>query len=266
MFEEIPAIEIPKEEEESKSEIVLREGIYPIMTCLGTEEDFDYQLYDIERFSINPGAKVIDFSETSENHTENGFTHDGYETYIISAIDSDDKGSDDYLDCTGIVAVGVDRETGENISFMSHQAPKKFLEKHRQKFLEDLRNHLKELKDRSEDQTIDIRIFGGNFLPPGRYRHDQGVKIIKSESYMNNYVDSIRILSETIRECLGFDPEVIGPKLQTGFDTAYFDTKSRRLYLVRPYIDEISSTVPPEWIEEMGRNWKDEHPKRLPKE
>jgi len=260
MFKEIPAAEeITQSDEEGKSEIVLRSDIHQIITCFGNEEQFGNQLHDIENFLINSGAKEVDFYDDAESHDENKFAHDGSFTYVISEIDTEDKGTDDLLDCTSVVAVGVDKMTGENISFLSHQDPKEILKKHRQKFLNDLRGRLQELKDRSEDHTIDIRIIGGNFLPPGKYRYHSQSVTIKSESNVNNYLDSIQLLSETIRDSLGFNPEIIEPKFHAVPDTVYFDNKNRRVYLLRPGDEMITNqTVSPDWVKHLGENWKDE--------
>ena len=257
MFNELP-VESKLNQQEIPQTRILREGVRPIMACVGSKKDFGTQNDEIEAKFDSPDVKHIDYSDEVENHIKNGFRHGGFETYVMSKIDSQNKISSEFYDCTGIVAVGVDKESGENISFMSHQDPKEFLYGYKEKFLKDLIAHLRELINRSEAQTLDITIFGGNFLTPGRYLN------IQNESYIKNYLESISTMSNIIRFEVGFEPVIIsGPKIIAGYDTAYFDNKERRLYLVRPKIDRASSPTTPKGIKKLGEFWDEKRRKDL---
>ena len=54
------------------------------------------------------------------------------------------------------------------------------------------------------------------------------------------YIESVDLLSYLVKKELGFDPMVFGPKLSSGQDTVFFDTKQRRLYLLRDKPDPES--------------------------
>jgi len=255
MPKEIPTTETFEEiattEQENGGERILREGVHPIVACIGSKKDFDDQLSEIKSRARNPDTKNVNYSDFAINNTKNGFKHAGFETYVISPIDSSNKWSTGFYDCTGIVAVGIDKETGKEISFMSHQDPKLFLKKHKDVFINDMLERLKDLNNRSEYQTIDITIFGGNFLFPGTEGIDENDK-----SLMENYLYSINLLSKIIKLELGFNPDIIsGPKTVRNCDTAYFDNDNRRLYLVKPRIDIFSQPFEPDRINKIGKYW-----------
>jgi hypothetical protein len=69
---------------------------------------------------------------------------------VISNINTQNKYSNRYYNCTGIVVIGKDKETGENISFLTHQDPLYFLvEGQREKFTVATQEVLLDLKERS---------------------------------------------------------------------------------------------------------------------
>lgn len=69
---------------------------------------------------------------------------------VISHTNSRNKYSNKYYNCTGLVVIGRDRETGENISFLTHQDPLYFLvTEQKEKFIVAISDILLELKERS---------------------------------------------------------------------------------------------------------------------
>jgi hypothetical protein len=226
----------------------------PIMGCI----------YDWETLKKNPAQKA-EFSELFEKFEEKGedvnfsfrkgdivsetMLNTGPKTYVISPIDTKDKYSADFLDCTGVVAVGIDKKTGKNISFMSHQNPDFFLndEEKQIKFRKDLIQKLKELKEQSLPDTIDVAIVGGNEdntpkkIPDENFRLgiDDETKFLKDK--YSNYKESITILNNSIAKVLEFSPVVLtglnsSTSTESGANNAldiYLDNKNRRLYMVR---------------------------------
>jgi len=216
-----------------------------IVTCVGTQEDFSRN--DSWPVRQTDTVLVDYYGNNDETWTRLKQKSAGRETYVISALDSFNKESRNYADCTGIVAVGVDKETGENISFLTHQDGKKILtadgplkEVHEQ-FIADLRASLSELKDRSKTGSIDLVIFGGwaEGFGGGFYPYSA-----------EEYKRSVQMIGNLCEEVLQIDPDVaIGPNAEPtrdGYDEhgngtirdfdvqVVFDTINRRLYMVRP--------------------------------
>lgn len=221
----------------------LKEGVKPIIACVGTEVDFaecatplktiDYgDTVDLrEAKALVGGYANVDYYAHPADLVDKEYKNSGEGSYVISTVDSKDKMSVSYANCTGVLVSGQDKETGENISFLSHQDPWFFVRNKEKtdKFTADLRGRLEELKSRSAPGTIDARILGGNYIA-----RNQGSK--------EDYVKSIEILSDELTKTLGFEPTVIsGPKLQGGQDDVFFDNKNKRLYISRPKVGDAST-------------------------
>ena len=185
----------PSEETEQASESKnplksehLKEGIQPIMFCIGTPQ----------QFQENPGAERETFREKSSNNNKDrninyygdpkelnrqNFRNAGEHSYVISSVDGSNKFSKSFKNCTGLIVAGIDRVTGKNISFMSHEDPDFFLggEFGKTSFIDDLTERLDELKERSIEGTVDAVIMGGNYFAD---RPD----------YQDNYLKSIGLL------------------------------------------------------------------------
>lgn len=209
MFKELREKIFPEKRQEPKDvREHLKKSINRIMACIGTPEQFK-QYPDKEK----------EIEDTCS------------ETYGISSVNSLNKLSKKFVNCTGLVAVGQDKKTGENISFVSHGDPGVFLgnEKDKQKFINDLRQRFEELQKRSAGRTIDAIIVGGNYLD-------------YPEHSKKEYVESIRLLSEEVTKSLGFEPLVIvGPKITGGGDDVFYDNKQRRLYIMRPKVGKSTT-------------------------
>lgn len=253
--------------ENKKTNKHLREGVSPIVACVGNSEDFKYDgkiNWILSGKPINY-AHDIAFGAKPEELKRDvfEFKNDGHESYVISPVDSIDKYSKNYHDCTGVIITGKEKGTGKNISFMSHQDPSYFLGAHSQKFPEDLTNQIQELKKRCEGGTIDAVIFGGRYAKGKNYE----VSNPGRDLFIEEYKKSIRFLSENIKSLVGFEPLVIvGPKTEPGADTVFYDNDTRRLFLVRNKskknesndnydFNAIESFLPSE-LEEISKKWK----------
>lgn len=198
------------------------------MVAVGTYEDFGMRSYlkaFPEGVENNPKHEV-DFKGSPEELKKGNFLNGGHETYVFSPLDGLDKYSREFFDCTVLVVAGVDKNTGENISWLSHQDPKKFLTDKKEDFIRDLRQRLLEAKEACEPGTIDATLVGGNYF--SKYLHRE------KPLHKKNYLDSVSLLSGEVEKVLGFKPRIInGPKETGGHDSVYFDNKNKRLYLMR---------------------------------
>lgn len=223
----------------------------PIIACLHDEP--------VKLEEILAGSRGIDFvnMDMSPEQQEEGFVGEFREklwAYIISPIDSKDKFSLKYAECTGVVMVGTDKETGENISFLSHQNPNFFLFYDDLNFFTELEKKVKEIKDRCEPDSIDAIIFGGKFANVKDFPDNHAIHEIDKELYLK----SIESISDKIKSTLGFNPEVIsGPKFNPAHDHVVFRNNDRRLHLLRfsnqsDFIRNFNSDE----VRELSKDWK----------
>jgi hypothetical protein len=193
----------------------LKEGERPIMACVGTLEQYLENGPD-EVDAIEHESRDVNFFKDPQDLAKSKFKNGGFNTYAISPLDQLDKFSTGYIDCTGVVASGRDKETGEYISFLSHQSPAYFLDKDKfstEKFKRDLKESLDELRKRSEEGTVDVAIVGGNH---------------------SNYKKSVDLLANEVKNVFGFEPvDIAGPNHFGGGDKVFYDNKNRRLYIIR---------------------------------
>ncbi len=226
----------------------LKEPSDRIVACIGEPNSFGEDFLELKRATVtdNPAVNV-----------------DFIEEHVFSKVDSSNKYSEGYIMCTGVVAVGRDKNTGENISFVSHQYPGSFLFTGKEKFEEELVDRLQELLLKSEEGTIDVVIVGGSYDP--NFEDTNG---LKNDSFTNKYVPSIKFLSRVVKDVFGFDPSVIvGPKIIRqepprhfgNTDDIYFDNKNRRLYIVRDFLGTGSGSFDPKYIEEERDKWDREN-------
>lgn len=229
----------------------LAEGIKPIFICVGSAKDFLNESefspqYMKNNFGTVDVRKVDQGEGTYEGKKEESLTA-GPSTYIISPIDSDNKFSENFHRCTGLVVVGIDKKTGKDISFLSHQDPIKFLNKN-DEFISDLNQRLKEMKERCKQNSIDAIIVGG------RYFSDQE---LDSYQVSQLYTDSVKLLGKVVEETLEFKPIISnGPKTSRKGENIVFDTKNRRLYFVRPEVNEKTGDFLYDDIGEKTNTWE----------
>lgn len=231
----------------------LKEGVSPIVACVGTPEHFqeeiDSEKGKIETSVLNGGESLnLVFGEDPENLTKMDIKNAGRKSYLISPVNNLSKFSKSFVNCTGLVVAGRDKRTGEDISLMSHQSPDYFLssKENEKTFSNDLGQRLKELKERCEDGTIDAVVVGGNL------------------SKKENYSNSIKLLSKEVTEVLGFEPVIMtgpkaAPKITENIDfkeNIFYDNRHRRLYIIRPKVSEESTqSFVRSRIEEQQEKW-----------
>ncbi len=223
----------------------LKEGVSPIMGGIYDRATIDSD--SSKHFSeIEKNSDYVNFSYRANDIEKNGMYNSGDSTYVISLINNKDKYSKAYLDCTGVVVSGIDKITGENISFLSHQNPQELfeIESVRTNFKRDLTKSLDEMLARCEPNTIDAVIMGGNKnveeiiidedFQRGRDNED---KILDDD--FGPYRKSIKFLNFIISNKLNFSPVVItGPNdnFRTEQHTldVYYENKGKHLSMIRP--------------------------------
>lgn len=207
----------------------LKEGVAPIRACIfNARSDEECKVFPNVREALD-----VNFYDSDDIMRLKELRNAGENTYVISPIDERSKLSGGYKNCTGVVVVGRSRDGGKELSFMSHEDPKNFLQNHKKSFIADLTKQLEEIKKAAEDETIDAVVFGGNYGDWG-----------ENSEYKKDYKDSVALLSETIEKELGFSPVVLtGPNIVGGDTGAYFDTAKRRLYILKPE-EERATNLP----------------------
>ena len=236
----------------------LTKGISPIIACIGLKDyrgNIDEELSsDISRVLNTGNALNINFNASQTELDKNNFLNAGEKTYVISEINSADKFGKELFNCTDLIATGISKETGKNISFISHQDPSFFLNeeqnKNQLKFKSDLRQRLLELKDMCKFGSIDVVIVGGRFyqnIGDGEY----------VESTIVKYPPSIKLIGGEVKDVLGFEPIVInGPKTSNKSDDIYYDNEHRRLYFVRPKVNTDTRDFLASDVDEQKDKWK----------
>lgn len=212
----------------------LTEGVPAIMACVGTDDQYGSEIEIMEKIGEN-----IDYFNNTANKNSN-YSSSKHRAYVISDIDTGIKFTKKMFMCTSIIAVGVDKETGENISFLTHQDYPSVLGSI--SFENYLKERIKELMDKSVEGTVDIVISGG----------------MLSDDF--DYSQKIRKLDSIISETVGYSPVVIcGPK-EDGYvnDDIYFDTRNRRLYVIRPkdHVVHNDPFVASDVEEVKNKDWK----------
>jgi hypothetical protein len=237
----------------------LNEGIPSIVGCIYDKAqmgDKDKTFFD----NFKKSAVFVDYKKTVNqiDLLREGHMSAGKKSYVISRIDNQNKYSNNYLDCTGFVCSGIDKRTGENMSFLVHLDPNFLLMNNNEnkiKFRDDLNRRLDEMNSICKQGSIDVGIFGGNkgfvldTVPDEDFKNgvDNEFEYLRSE--YSDYADSIHFLDFIISKRMNFSPTVlIGPSnnfksldkdLTESKESlaVYFDNKNRRLYEVRPEND-----------------------------
>jgi hypothetical protein len=223
----------------------LAEGIRPIMACVGTRKQYGQEIAEI--LDIKSVGHHSDYHGHPMTLNERGFRADssdmGKPTYVISPIDEKPKFTENLYDCTSLVAVGRDEVSGIEVSFLTHQDPKRVLRGQKDIFEADLKETLEEFKDRCLPGSVDIVIAGGK------------ITLMSPK----NYGDSLNMLDSLVKKVFGFGPLVIsGPKGAYDYeDDIYLNTQGRRLYIVRPDDGELHNDVfKPSRLDKKQEEWK----------
>lgn len=224
----------------------LKNEFKPIISGIYDRNNLDKETqYYIDDFKKD--AEFVDFNYREKEIKENKMHNSGYETYVISSCNEKNKYSFAYRDCTGVVAVGVDKITGKNISFLSHQNPDAFLgdKEVRSNFKKHIEVNIDDLISMCIPGSIDIVVFGGNKedvsekIPDENFR--MGIDNVEDflQGPFDTYVKSVKYLNCIIKQKIGFSPVVMsGPNdnFQTNNHSlsVYFDNENRRLYMIKP--------------------------------
>ena len=139
----------------------LKEGVKPIMTAILDGSNLGESENAIEK--IVESGEFVNYDENPDVLKRNNMRNAGVQTYAISDSNEKNKYSRRYWNCTGVAIVGTNKETGEQVSFLSHQDPWKFLEANERDFMNDLSESIKKLKQNSQDGTVDATVFGGHY-------------------------------------------------------------------------------------------------------
>ena len=215
----------------------------PIFVSIGSEDDFKKfkKAYPKDPNNIDNDFGLGNLQEvswlTGKAYREDGSEESlsaGPQTYVISGIDNSNKFSKGFCPCTGLIVAGI-TPSGKKISFLTHQSPgiNYFIKGHRLKFIQDLEQQLRKIKEQSVLGTIDAVIIGGRYV--GLFGRKE-------------YLDTVELLGKEIEKVLGFDPIVInGPKTESESvtkwsDDIYYDNNQRRAYLVRPEVGQVKNS------------------------
>lgn len=227
----------------------LKDGVKPIVGGIYDKDNLDDETRGfLDNFINKSDTELIDWDFTESEARKNGINKIENRSYIISPCDFKNKYSIEFLNCIGLIVSGIDKNTGKNISFLSHQNPK-ILDNNesRAKFKKDLNESFDLIINNCIPNTIDVVVFGGNKQDPATFPEDDykpwihGVdnidSIVKEPYY--DYINLIKFLNHIVFEKVGFSPVVMsGPndnfKTNKHSLNIYFDNENRRLYMLRP--------------------------------
>ncbi len=136
------------------------------------------------------------------------------------------KYSVDYNDCVGLVAVGTS-DSGSEISLMTHDDPHKlFTDPGAESRLKKL---LQNLKDKAQESTLSVSLFGGNVLAYDSVTNE--IKELLGKTSAPDFKDKLRQFLEDRAETGLFEKIM---RLANSGDENYlapFAEKSRQLYM-----------------------------------
>ena len=252
---ETPRQEEPETEINPLKSEHLAEGFKPITPVLATENQWMEKLASESELSpIRASGEKVSYYSTWDpaDAKRLNFKNAGPKTYVISSINERSKFTEMVANCTSLIAVGRDKETGEEVSFLTHQHPREFHKNSKDPFEKDLRESLEELRKRCVDKSIDVVIAGGLYDP--------------NDDPEFAYEKSLDILAAVVKETLGFSPAVVSGPKEGGADDVFFDTANRRLYVVRPSYDKLhNESFSAEDAGKMVKKWSEGQENR-PKE
>lgn len=229
------------------------EGVKPIIVCTGTPNDFSGSPaefpYPGDNFNLK-NIQEIDWFNGHIQTRDQQLLNAGAKTYVISPLDSSNKLSKEFYSCTGLVVAGI-TPTGEKISFLTHQQAKSILIYQKKEFNQHLKERLTEIKEKCLPGTIDAIIIGGDYSREGEFV-DPG--------FQERYLESIKSVGQEVLDIIGFEPTVAnGSKILDVMknDDVYYDNKNRRLYFVRPEVNEDFRDFKPSEADQHKNNWQD---------
>ena len=159
--------------------------------------------------------------------------------FVVSKIDNKNKYSEWFKNCTSLIVVWEDKETWENISFLTHQDPAYFLSEEnsnywirKESFINAINKQLDEIKKRSKPWTIDIVIL---------WWHNGDGLWKKQNIHWFDYYESLELLDYIVYKKLKFHPVVIWWASNiVWYDepdyvekNIYLDTSKRRIFYLK---------------------------------
>jgi|GEM_PF-6085452 len=193
-------------------------------------QNFENTENNIEKVEVIQGATPEDIDEPLWVDFDYGADEEkdikGAElnSYVISPVTEQNLFSDKFINCTATIGIGTDKESGKPIAFISHQDPDYFLHKSQEetdKFVNDLKDALSELLQRSKDGSVEIGLLGGN-----KDTED-------TESKKNtDYAKSIDLLRDVIESHTGISARVmLEPNQNEGAVDITVVTKDRKVFV-----------------------------------
>lgn len=222
-----------------KEEYISKIGRTPIRASIVDSKDTDPETLKTIG-EIKESAQFVDFDGSEKYFTKNKIRNAGLGTYMISESNDRNKYSEGYFNCTGLVVVGEDLESGKQISFMSHQNPSNFLHRSKEKFIQDMVDAFNELKEKVKEKSIDVVIFAGQ----------------KNSS--RDYESSVQLLGELFKKEFNLEPTVMTGPNSVSFSSTevYFDTQNRRLFIIRPLQkNKLNESYTPTELEQKRKDW-----------
>lgn len=197
----------------------LEGGVKPIIVSLNVIYKTDLETQNTIS-DIVIGGERIDYDTSIKYRNENNIAHFDQHEYVISAVNENNKYSENYYRCLGLFAIGTHAKTGKNISLLMHEDPyftsNDILAPERENFLLDLQMRLKQLKEICKPKTIDAIMYGGN------------------QYNLQNYPDSLKDIADASKLELGFTPTIVVEPSGDWLPTCvYCDTANRRMYFVQ---------------------------------
>jgi len=211
---------------------------YQILASVGPAEHFAAGAGWMEKHAIAAKrlfAEPVDWISKPDAHDAHGQLHnkeknEGDGVYIMSGINSNNKVSEGYAMCTGLVVAGVG-PGGKNISLMTHQNPDAVLQSRRNSFPDSLRARLREMRELTREGTVSAVIFAGAL--------DSGDSPQWIQGYVAHaYRSSVQFLQKEIADTLGVQAQVVeSPNLAFADSTetvdVFFENDRRRLHVMR---------------------------------
>lgn len=227
------------------------EELRNIREQLGIKVPIRAAILDRDKMTVEDREKLSEFNTNAELLAEASFGSE--HKFTSTEINENDKFSKALRMCTGVVAIGKSKDSGKEVSFMTHNLfPTILRSKGRVKKLsvrneagekmayndivsqydEAFRKQLQEFSKVVDKESVDVIVFGGETY---------GRKGLFEDSSWKEYESAVTHQSQLIKEELGSEPTIIagpqdGPTFrgygETGTDV-YLDTQNRRLYIVR---------------------------------
>ncbi len=211
---------------------------HQIIACVGPKEHFTEGLRWLEKFELdtkhlfaeatdwNAPPSILDRRQQLHNKTaspEKGI-------YVMSHINSNNKISTGYQDCTGVAVAGVGAG-GKKVSFLTHQAPSVFLSSKQQNlFLDAFRQRLGEMRTLCDERTLSAVIFGGSV--------DTGDSTLLQKFTSVYYNRAVETLTWEIGNELGIVGNVVESPNESSFEgtetlDVFLENDTRRLHVMR---------------------------------